>query len=827
MNRAGILAAVFGLSLLAPVSSASQRLVDLAQEAAEERELHVHFGRQRAGFEIDGKPAAVRFLEAVHPEMRFAGIDRDGLYRFLVSPEHAAQIGRFRASVASLGGTLGKVMPSPRLQEVYNARLLAQRAGLPDVAGLIVRYRGAEMRKRATQAAPLEAAELARFARITEHEFVRSRAMSGERYAVRLARPVDLVEGEAMAARLAMSPDIERVMLDTFETAQLTPNDEFFTTQWNLGTGPGGIRAQAAWDVTQGSNAVVVAVVDSGILGQHPDLAGRIAPGMDTITDPASARDGDARDGDATDLGTYGSAAECGGTARTSTWHGSHVAGIIGATGNNGIGIAGVDWRARIVPVRSLGRCGSGTTSDIVDGVAWAAGLPVPGLAPNANPARIINASLGGPGSCAAYGGTLLDLAERGAVLIAAAGNDNDNALNYRPANCALSLTVSAVGPTGEKAAYSNFSSALEVSAPGGDVDLRGQSVDTIGSTTGGGTQGHDGTYRYTYGQGTSQAAPHVAGVAALMLSVAPSLIVADIRDTISDTARAYPAGTRCATAGDCGPGIVDAAAAVNFARAINNTLGNYSALWYQASEDGWGVNLQQQGAIVFGTWFSYDSANNATWYVMPDMRYQGSGYFEGPIYATTGVPLHQINASRAIRSATQVGIAGVFFFNRDKAIFGASVNGTSVFKQIRIQEFGQVPVCLFTAASRATATNYSDLWWNSQEDGWGINLAHQGDVIFATWFTYNSSGAPSWLVADALRRTAPGTYSGPLYATTGRRPQDITGTSAILSVAAAGTLTLTFQDGERATMSYTVAGTNGTKTITRQVWSTPQSICR
>ena len=474
--------------------------------------------------------------------------------------------------------------------------------------------------------------------------------------------------------------------------------------------------------------------------------------------------------------------------------------------------VAGVDWRARILPVRSLGRCGSGTTADIVDGIAWAAGIPVPGLAANPTPARIINASLTGPGSCAPYGETLLDLAERGAVLVAAAGNENDNALNYRPANCALSLTVSAVGPTGEKASYSNYSSSLEVSAPGGDLSLRGQGEDRIGSTTSGATQGHAGTYTYTYSEGTSQAAPHVAGIAALMLSVAPNLTLADIRDTITDTSRAYPSGTRCATARDCGPGIVDAAAAVGYARAIDNTIANFSALWYRASEAGWGVNFMQQGTILFGTWFSYDAANNATWYVMPDMRYLGGGYFEGPVYATTGTPLHQINGSRAIRSAAQVGTASVFFFNRDKAYFGATVSGSSVFKQIRIQEFGQVPECSFTAGSRAGATNYTDLWWNPAEDGWGINFSHQGDVIFATWFTYNNSSAPSWLVSDALRRTGPGTYTGPLYATTGRRPQDISGTSSILSATDVGTMTLTFQDGERATMSYTVAGTSGSK---------------
>lgn len=721
----------------------------------------------------------------------------------------------------------GKFPAAPEAHAAARARMLAQAMGRPDVVGLIVKYRDPVRRKLAREISRLEPSELERLERVTGHEFAWSRSMYGESYAVRLAAPVDLIEGERIAARLSMAPDVESVTLDMLERAQLTPNDEFFNLQWNLGTGPGGIRAQAAWDVTQGSSNVAVAVVDSGVLPNHPDLAGRLFPGMDTITDPARARDGDARDSNPTDMGTYGSATECGGTAATSSWHGTHVAGIIGANTNNGVGIAGVDWRARLVPVRALGRCGSGATSDIVDGMAWAAGVPVPGLPANANPARIVNASLSGAGSCDAYAGVLFDLFDRGVVLVAAAGNENADALQYRPGNCALTLTVSSVGPTGEKASYSNYSSTIDVSAPGGDSSVRNDVTDEIGSTKGGGTEAHDGTYRYVYGQGTSQAAPHVAGVAALVLSVAPNLTLAQIRDTIQRTARAYPAGSRCATARDCGPGILDAAAAVNRARSINGTSTNYSALWYRASEDGWGLNFQQQGDILFGTWFTYDAAGNATWYVMPNMRRVSDDYFEGPMYATTGTPLHQINGSRATRSVTEVGAAGVQFFNSDRAFFYATLNGTSLTKQVRVQQFSTLPTCEFTTGSRAGATNYTDLWYNAAEDGWGINLAQQGDIIFATWFTYNNNNAPGWLVSDALRRTGPQTFSGPLYVTTGKRPQDISGTSAILSVEAAGTLTLNFQDGEHGTMSYTVAGTSGTKSIARQVWSAPLSICR
>ena len=741
-------------------------------------------------------------------------------------PDERQPIASIKGEAAG-AGMVEKALLSPEQRAASKASLAMRRAGRPDVAGLIIEYRDGDRRKAAREARPLETAELARFERVTGKAFASGRPMFGERYVVRLARPVDLAEGEAIAGRLAMSPDIARVYPDTIASTQVTPNDEFFPQQWSLGTGAGGIRATSAWDVTQGSSSVVVGIVDSGILPDHPDLAGRIVQGADTITSAASARDGDGRDTNATDLGTYGTAAECG-SATDSSWHGTHVAGIIGANSNNGIGISGVDWRARLLPVRSLGRCGTGTSADIIDGIAWAAGFPVPGLPANPNPARIINASLGGPGSCSVYHPVLTQLTDRGAVLIAAAGNNNDNALNYVPASCALALTVSSVGPTGEKASYSNYSGLLEATAPGGDFGLRGQSADLIRSTVSAGTQAHAGTYAYNFLQGTSQAAPHVTGIAALMLSVAPNLTLAQIRDTITLTSRPYPAGSRCATRADCGPGIVDAAAAVNRARSLVGVSTNYSSLWYVPSESGWGLNLQQQGNIVFGTWFTYDAAGNASWYVMPNMGRVSDDYFEGPIYATTGVPLHQINGARATRSVTPVGTAGVQFFNANKAFFYAVMGTTRIEKQVLIQQFSAtLPACSFTTGSRSGANNYTDLWYNAAEDGWGINLAHQGDIIFATWFTYNNSGAPVWLVSDALRRQANGSYTGPVYLTTGRRPQDINGTDAIIAADNAGTLTLTFQDGERATMAYTVAGTSGSKSITRQVWSSPLSLCR
>ena len=817
---------------LAPLGAAAtpssmpstQAASDAAMEAAEPRELRAYFDPSLLALQSGGRPAVLKLLEARHPELVHTGVDREGLYRFEVAPEYAGRIDQYRRTFAALGATVGKTLPSPRIQALYEARVEALRMGEPDVLGLIVKYRDAGMKKRASEAQPLAQAELERLSAITGKRVVASRATYGAAYATRFEEPSDLRTARLMAERLAMSPDVERVDLDTRATAALAPNDEFFNLQWSLGTGPGGIRAPAAWDVTTGSSSVTVAIVDTGIL-PHPDLAGRILPGVDMISDPIQANDGDGRDGDPTDAGDFAPAGACGGaSASSSTWHGTHVAGIIGANGNNGIGIAGIDWHAGIVPVRALGRCG-GSAADISDAIAWAAGLPVPGFAPNAHPARVINASLGGAGNCNAYAAVLKDILVRGSLLVAAAGNNNDNALSYRPASCALALTVSAVGPSGDKAWYSNYSPTLEISAPGGDSTLR--TSDKIPSTLVTGTQGAPGDFTYAYMEGTSQAAPHVSGVAALMLSVAPNLSVAQMRDIVQKSARPYPAGSRCAVQGDCGPGILDAPAAIAMARALNGQKTNYSGLWWRPAENGWGINFQQQGDIIFGTWFTYGADNNPFWFVMPAMTRLAGDVFTGDVYALAGTPFTQINGQQARQDIVKAAQANLYFFDDDRAFLELVVDGSTVmFKQLQPQLFGPKPQCDFTTGSRAGLTNYQDLWWNPSESGWGVNLTQQGDTIFATWFTYGTDGLPRWFVADSLKKTGNATYSGRLLATTGKRPQDISGTPSVISVDEIGTMTLAFQDGEHGTMSYNVLGTTQSKAIQRQVWSTPQSSC-
>jgi subtilisin family serine protease len=309
-----------------------------------------------------------------------------------------------------------------------------------------------------------------------------------------------------------------------------------------------------------------VAVIDTGIT-DHPDLTGRWVGGYDFIADMPTANDGNGRDNDPHDPGDWVTANMCGPgePAESSSWHGTHVAGTIGAASNNGVGVAGINWVSPIVPIRVLGRCG-GFTSDIVDGMRWAAGLTVSGVPANTNPAKVLNLSLGGGGSCGStYQNAINAINGVGAIVVVSAGNSNANAANYQPASCNGVVTVGSTDRDGNRAFYSNFGTTVEISAPGGETNTNSPSPapqNGVLSTLNNGLT-TPGTPSYMYYQGTSMAAPHIAGVLSLMASLDPSLNFAQSLQILQSTARAFPAGSNCSTS-TCGSGIVDAAAALN-----------------------------------------------------------------------------------------------------------------------------------------------------------------------------------------------------------------------------------------------------------------------
>lgn len=378
-------------------------------------------------------------------------------------------------------------------------------------------------------------------------------ALNSDVFVVEGASDADM---QSMLAQVKRMSDVEYVEEDKLMQHYFTPNDTRYNEQWHYQAQGTSVNAPAAWDKATG-NGVVVAVVDTGYR-PHADLVGNLLPGYDMISDLGVANDGNGRDSDALDPGDATAANECGGgqPARSSSWHGTHVAGTVAAVTNNGQGIAGVAYNAKIVPVRVLGVCG-GFTSDIADGIVWAAGGNVSGVPSNANPADVINLSLGGGGSCSqTYVNAINSARANGATVVVAAGNSNVNAANAVPANCPGVITVAATGPTGAKAGYSNFGSVVDVAAPGGDLAFgsTGGVLSTL--NTGSDAPGSD---NYAWYQGTSMAAPHVAGVAALLYEAKPNATPDEIEAAIKGSAQSFPG-----SCSQCGTGIADANAAID-----------------------------------------------------------------------------------------------------------------------------------------------------------------------------------------------------------------------------------------------------------------------
>ncbi|WP_395375699.1 S8 family peptidase [Marinicella sp. W31] len=345
-------------------------------------------------------------------------------------------------------------------------------------------------------------------------------------------------------ALLTNMNQIRFVQEDSIATTTVTPNDPQYPQQWHYYEPTAGMNLPDAWDITTGS-PVTVAVVDTGYRN-HIDMNSKILPGYDMISSAFRANDGDGRDSDPLDVAPR----QIPGFGLL--YHGIHVAGTVTTSTNNNRGVAGVSWGARILPVRVLSNVSGGTQSDIIDGIAWAAGLTVPGVPQNQNPAKVINLSLASinPSPCAPMIQQVINAADAaGAFIVAGAGNNDELASRRWPANCNKSFVVAGISRGADKAYYSNFGnlSEVDVAAPGGEDFTAAEGVLSLG-----------GANDYVYLFGTSMSTPHVSGLAALLLSVDSQLTPQELRNLIKNNSRPFPRASTCDTT-LCGSGIADA----------------------------------------------------------------------------------------------------------------------------------------------------------------------------------------------------------------------------------------------------------------------------
>jgi len=446
------------------------------------------------------------------------------------------------------------------------------------------------------KSAPQRASKLTSSAGVA---FQHKRSAWGKTEVYKLDRMMEKGELQTVLDRLSADPDVEYAIADKRRFAQALPSDPMFADQWYLGSDPTQVaatRTDKAWDVTMGSNTTVVAVLDTGVRPEHPDLTGKLLPGYDFIAEPIIANDGDGRDANPWDAGDWvqtsdrtGILANC--DTGPSSWHGTRVSSLIAAATNEGMGMAGAGWNTMILPVRVLGKCG-GRDSDIADAIAWAAGLSVQGVPDNPTPAKIINLSLGGDGACSAlYQNVVNAVTARGVLVVASVGNEG--VAVGTPANCNNVLGVSGLRHAGTKVGYSSLGAGADIGAPAGNCVNTTVTPDTpcvysilaaidSGTTVPVGPTYTDKVNRPNFG--TSFSAPLVSGAVALLNAVNPRLSPAQYSAVVMGTANPFPTTSTTTTnicrtpngvtqneecictTSTCGAGMLNTQAAVNAA---------------------------------------------------------------------------------------------------------------------------------------------------------------------------------------------------------------------------------------------------------------------
>lgn len=447
----------------------------------------------------------------------------------------------------------GLSAPGGAAQETNPVRHPISEVTLPAEQGLIVKLRAAV--KSDTSTTPAAVTALAHRARL---QLNRSRRIAGRLHVLRV---IPLTPGDTVQttlARVQADPAVEYAQIDQRRYAHALPNDPLFPGppgQWYLQNGsatPSAVEAVTAWDTTTGSDGVVIADLDTGVRFDHPDLlragaGGRLLPGYDFISDVFTANDGNGRDADASDPGDWVSSNEATTScpAESSSWHGTRVAGILGAITNNSIGVAGLTWKTWLLPVRVLGKCG-GLDSDIMEAMLWAAGIHVSGVPDNPYPAQIENLSLGSPDVCPpGYTDVIAQLRAKGVLVVASAGNEGGPV--DTPANCPGVVAVAGLRHIGTKVGYSSVGPEVALAAPAGNCVNTGTlepCVYSIDTTVNNGTT-VPGSNSYTdqlnFNIGTSFSSPIVAGIAGLMKAVNGNLNPTQMKARLQESATTFP----------------------------------------------------------------------------------------------------------------------------------------------------------------------------------------------------------------------------------------------------------------------------------------------
>jgi serine protease len=534
----------------------------------------------------------------------------------------AALVAAWPASVGHATVATAKKKPASELRE-------------PMIRQMIVKLRNP---KAAELTKPLGAERVAALSAAASVRMSAVRPMSGNASVLRLERAMTITEAKAVASRLAEDPNVEYADPDLPVYAmQVLPQDvgyaarlwhyypptQTFTANNKSIVAIGGANLQNAWNLPgasttlKGSRKVVIALIDTGVVLSHPELAGTLLQGYDFVSSDVGAssgvptnfvaNDGDGRDPDASDPGDWVTSQDieslpnfCDPPASDSSWHGAHMAGTIVGVWNNGVGAsppagtstAGMAPNVRILPLRALGKCG-GSSSDVIDAMRFAVGITVPGAGGpivNLTPAQILNMSLGAAaGTClTSYQQAVDDVVARGALVVAAAGNDALQGLS-QPASCNGVLAVTAHTIDGDNADYANVGTAVGISAPGGGQPVQLPTTSTssdnawytwssilfgaFGPDSAGSPPNQDKSGPAVGGfTGTSSATAHASAVAALVKSIVRTASPGDVRNFIVNNRRPHPAGGYCAPgqlgAGTCGSGLLDASLAVAAAAA-------------------------------------------------------------------------------------------------------------------------------------------------------------------------------------------------------------------------------------------------------------------